>query len=96
MADVTGAEQIYSRIVPMLGVTRFMNQRDAAAKANMFTRDAKKPEISLFLSYANRAGTVNEREVPDPYYDGHFSEVYDLITRGCKALLAHIRAAQHI
>jgi protein-tyrosine phosphatase len=78
------------------GVTRFMNQRDAAAKANTFTRDAKKPEIALFLSYANRAGTVETREVPDPYYDGNFSEVYDLVMRGCAALLAHIRAAHRI
>lgn len=77
-------------------VTRFMNQRDAAAKANTFTRDAKKPEIALFLSYANRAGTVNEREVPDPYYDGNFTEVFDLVTRGCAALLAHIRATHRV
>lgn len=78
------------------GVMRFMNQREAASKASMFTRDAKKPEIVLFLSYANRAGTLNEREVPDPYYDGNFDEVYDLVTKGCAALLAHIRATHHI
>ncbi len=78
------------------GITRFMNQREAAAKANMFTRDAKKPEIALFLSYANRAGTASEREVPDPYYDGNFTEVYDLVTRGCAALLAQIRATHRI
>lgn len=78
------------------GVMRFMNQREAASKANTFMRDTKKPEITLFLSYANRAGTVNEREVPDPYYDGNFTEVYDLVTRGCEALLAHIRATHRI
>jgi len=77
-------------------VTRYMNQRDSAAKANMFTRDAKKPEITLFLSYANRAGSVDIREVPDPYYDGNFTEVYDLVMRGCAALLVHIRATHRI
>ena len=78
------------------GVMRFMNQREAAAKASMFMRDAKKPEIALFMSYANRAGASETREVPDPYYDGNFAEVYDLITQGCAALLAHIRATHHI
>ncbi len=48
-------------------------------------------EIALFMSYANRAGTDNTAEVPDPYYDQRFDHVYDLITTGCQALLAHIR-----
>ncbi len=51
-------------------------------------------EIALFLSYANRAGTEKTIEVPDPYYDNRFDHVYDLVTKGCEALLAHIRA-QH-
>ena len=50
----------------------------------------------LFLSYANQAGTVREREVPDPYYTGEYERVYDLVTRGCDALLAAIRAEHGI
>jgi protein-tyrosine phosphatase len=30
-------------------------------------------------------------DVPDPYFTGNFQEVYDLITDGCKRLLARIR-----
>ncbi|MCB9450486.1 MAG: low molecular weight phosphotyrosine protein phosphatase [Anaerolineaceae bacterium] len=48
-------------------------------------------EIRLFLSYANAAGTVVEKEVPDPYYSNRFDEVYSLVTRGSAALLNHIR-----
>jgi protein-tyrosine phosphatase len=30
-------------------------------------------------------------DVPDPYYNGGFSTVYDLVLAGCKRLLDHIR-----
>lgn len=47
-------------------------------------------EIKLFLSYAKSAGTVDAEVVPDPYYDDRFDYVYDLVDKGCDALLAHI------
>ncbi len=56
----------------------------------------KKAEVSLFLDYAGKAGIVDVSEVPDPYYDGRFEHVYELVTQGCKALLAHIRAEHGI
>ena len=31
------------------------------------------------------------REVPDPYYNDRFAEVYDLVLAGCRGLLARIR-----
>jgi protein-tyrosine phosphatase len=31
------------------------------------------------------------RDVPDPYFDGRFDEVYRLVDAGCRGLLAHIR-----
>lgn len=50
-------------------------------------------EVKLFLDYANDAGTVNESIVPDPYYGGEqgFEHVYNLVDKGCDALLAHIQ-----
>lgn len=30
-------------------------------------------------------------DVPDPYYTGDFDETYDLVTRGCQALLERIK-----
>jgi protein-tyrosine phosphatase len=52
-----------------------------------------KAKVGLFLQYARAAGTVNVDEVPDPYYDGDdaFLKVYDLVTKGGTALLAHIQ-----
>ncbi len=45
-------------------------------------------KISLFLDYAPGAGA---REVPDPYYDGRFEEVYTLVRQAAEGLLAQIR-----
>jgi protein-tyrosine phosphatase len=37
------------------------------------------------------AEDVPERDVPDPYYNGNFEQVYRLVDAGCRGLLAHIR-----
>jgi len=44
--------------------------------------------VRLFLDYADGQKT---REVPDPYYNGRFDEVYDLVLAGSKGLLEAIR-----
>lgn len=44
--------------------------------------------IQLFMDYAPQAGT---KEVPDPYYDGRFDEVYALVWQAAQGLLEHIR-----
>ncbi len=52
-----------------------------------------KANISLFLSAANKAGTVTQyTDVPDPWYDGQYDRTYDLVTKGCAAFLAQLRA----
>ncbi len=35
-------------------------------------------------------------DVPDPYYEGRFEYVYDLILDGCRGLLAHIRREHNL
>jgi protein-tyrosine phosphatase len=54
------------------------------------------PKVTMFLHYAHKAGTVEVTEVPDPYYSGGFDEVYDLVQRGCAALLDQIRAEHQL
>jgi protein-tyrosine phosphatase len=44
-------------------------------------------ELALLMDYAPATRT---RDVPDPYYDGRFAEVYVLIEQGCRGLLEHI------
>lgn len=54
------------------------------------------PRLTMFMSYANRAGVSDVTEVPDPYYSGGFDQVYDLVLQGGRALLDHIRREQKI
>lgn len=44
--------------------------------------------IQRFLEFAPE---LNTRDVPDPYYEGNFEEVYRLVSAAAAGLLAHIR-----
>jgi protein-tyrosine phosphatase len=46
-------------------------------------------KVGLLLDYAPATGY---RDVPDPYYDGRFDLVYDLVEQGCRGLLERIAA----
>ncbi|MDZ4763672.1 MAG: low molecular weight protein-tyrosine-phosphatase [Chloroflexota bacterium] len=48
-------------------------------------------DIRLFLNFANEAGRLKPTEVPDPYHDGTFDRVYNLVYQGNIALLDHIK-----
>jgi protein-tyrosine phosphatase len=49
---------------------------------------ANHAEVHRLLEFAPEAGTL---DVPDPYYNGKFDQVYDLVLAGCKGLLTYIR-----
>lgn len=44
--------------------------------------------IKRFLEFAPE---LNTRDVPDPYYEGNFEEVYTLVNAAAAGLLAHVR-----
>jgi protein-tyrosine phosphatase len=48
-------------------------------------------QLALLMDFVPGATT---RSVPDPYYDGRFAEVYQLVEKGCRGLLEHIVAEQ--
>lgn len=79
-------------------ILRLVNrgERSAQDKIDRLYGGANRPEVALFLSYANLAGTVKITEVPDPYYDGRFDQTYDLVMKGCTALLDSIRQKYEI
>jgi protein-tyrosine phosphatase len=54
-------------------------------------RQGSQAQVALFLSYANRAGSVTETEVDDPWYTGRFDETFAVVAAGCDALLAYLR-----
>lgn len=47
-------------------------------------------KVELFLTYARAQGTVSRDDVPDPYYNGGYELVYELVSAGSDALLAHL------
>ncbi len=64
-----------------------------ASNVNALRRLARQAELDtevlLLLDFAPAVGV---RDVPDPYYEGNFDEVYELVEAGCRGLLEHIRA----
>jgi protein-tyrosine phosphatase len=44
-------------------------------------------KVKRLLEFAPPGYTL---DVPDPYYENNFEEVYDLVTAGCKGLLDYI------
>lgn len=54
------------------------------------------PKLTMFLTFANDAELTHVQEVPDPYYNGRYEQVYDLVNKGSTALLAHLRAEHHL
>jgi protein-tyrosine phosphatase len=51
--------------------------------------DDSPAEVRRFLEFAEDAP---KQDVPDPYYNGRFEEVYQLVRQGAVGLLDHIRA----
>jgi protein-tyrosine phosphatase len=51
---------------------------------------------SLFLADAHQAGLVSREDVPDPWWDGQYDRAYDLISKGCAALLKRLRAQHNL
>lgn len=50
-------------------------------------------EMRRLLEFAPPGGPL---DVPDPYYNGGFDRVYDLVMAGCRGLLEHIRQREKI
>jgi protein-tyrosine phosphatase len=51
------------------------------------------PHLVRLLDFAVETG---ERDVPDPYYNGNFEYVYQLVADGCRGLLEAIRKEQNL
>jgi len=50
-------------------------------------------DVPLLLDFAEG---VKVRDVPDPYYDDNFDEVYHLVEKGLRGLLDHIRTREGV
>ena len=57
------------------------NLRDVLALAGT---EQQRQKVSPILEYAG----ITRTEVPDPYYDGRFQEVYELLWESCQNIIA--------
>lgn len=73
--------------------TDYVIVMDGSNEATLRRRFGDHPHLHRLLDFAEKA-TV--RDVPDPYYDGGFDNVYDLIKDGARGLLAHIRRQEQL
>lgn len=62
------------------------NLRDVRER---FGNNAAEAKLFAFMDLLPGRGV---QDVPDPYYDGNFDFVYELVEAGCKALLEKIKA----
>jgi protein-tyrosine phosphatase len=71
--------------------------RDNLANVQTMTRRVPaKGEISRLTDWADAAIARGRSDVPDPYYEGGFDDVYTLVHAGCLGLLRHIEQAHKL
>lgn len=65
-----------------------MDRRNHAHLLQLARRSADREKVSLLRSFDQSAGAL---DVPDPYFEDKFDEVFAICRAGCVGLLAHIR-----
>ena len=81
------ARQISPRDFEQFDYILAMDRSNLADLRRLIPAEAR-AELRTFMDYAPDAPT---RDVPDPYYNGRFEEVYQLVQQGARGLLEHIR-----
>ena len=72
-----------------------MDRDNLADVQTMARRVPPKGQISRLTDWASSAIAGGRTDVPDPYYEGGFEGVYELVHSGCVGLLRHIEQ-EHI
>ena len=65
------------------------NLRDVRKLLSKAEGEGERTRLFTFMELLPDKGMA---DVPDPYYDGNFSFVYELVESGCKELLKRVRA----
>ena len=85
------ARQINAR--EMADAEAYIIAMDAENLRNLNSRYGDHPRLYRLLDFAENS---NERNVPDPYYEGNFELVYSLVEDGCNGLLAEVRKNENL
>ncbi|MNH21388.1 Low molecular weight protein-tyrosine-phosphatase YfkJ [compost metagenome] len=63
------------------------------AKGEEALRNIPRQQLFTFMELLPDKGI---KDVPDPYYDGNFNFVYELVENGCRELLKRIQSDLNI
>lgn len=92
-----GAEGLKARQIVSTDLEEFdyIIAMDSDNMANIRKLQAQYPKASIgvLLDYVPH---IQNKDVPDPYFTGNFTEVYELVEQGCKELLAYIKSNHQI
>lgn len=64
-----------------------MDRKNFAHLQRLAKTQSEREKLSLLRSYDESADGL---DVPDPYFEDNFDEVYEICKKGCEALLEHI------
>jgi len=62
---------------------------DSQNRSDLLEMGIPERKAVLLLDFA---GTETPANVPDPYYEGGFERVFDLVSQGCEGLLEHLES----
>ena len=77
----------------MLDQESYVIAMDSSNLRDLQSAYGKHPRLYRLLDFASQ---TKNRDVPDPYYNGKFEEVYQLVVDGCQGLLETIRRQEKI
>ena len=70
-----------------------MDRKNHAHLQRLARRAADRDKLSLLRNFDQHASAV---DVPDPYFEDNFDEVFEICRAGCAGLLEHIRRERGI
>jgi protein-tyrosine phosphatase len=69
------------------------DRENLAALRRIAPDDEAREKVRLLREFDPEAVASGDLEVPDPYYDGGFDHVFEVVERACNGLLDHVVAA---
>ncbi|MFQ5859437.1 MAG: low molecular weight protein-tyrosine-phosphatase [Anaerolineae bacterium] len=85
------ARQVTARDIEMADYVIAMDRSNLRNLHRYNRRNQLDGKVHLLLDFADG---VDIQDVPDPYYEGNFDRVYQLVEAGCRGLLDHIREVE--
>lgn len=77
----------------VIGESTYIIAMDTSNISDIIARFGRLPRMYKLLEFAS---DTDLDDIPDPYYNLNFEEVYHLVIDGCRGLLARIREEENL